>query len=261
LPSVTDTDDTLLINNSLSDFIEDSEIEDENCFIFLSLGIICPRKNQVWAVQLFKKFAKNKANVKLIIVGARYNRKYEIEYLDQVKLEIGNDVRIEIHDVTSNVDHYYRITDCLLFTSVNEVTPMVISEAMSFGIPILSTNIAGIPEMLSNGIEGYLFVPYDDNQAIEYMNKIFQDEDLRYKLGQNGIKRFTNCFDLRIMVELYRNLILNVAPPIILLGLNIYLSIYLTIYLTIYQTIYLTIYLSIHLSHINRYGRSCSGLG
>ena len=50
--------------------------------------------------------------------------------------------------------------DCLLFTSVNEVTPMVISEAMSWSIPVLTTNIAGIPEMFSaDGVEGFLYSP------------------------------------------------------------------------------------------------------
>ena len=40
---------------------------------FLSLGIICPRKNQVWAVKLFKKFAGSRDDVRLLIVGARYS--------------------------------------------------------------------------------------------------------------------------------------------------------------------------------------------
>lgn len=52
------------------------------------------------------------------------------------------------------------------------------------------------------------------------MNKIYHDEQLRKTLGQNGIKRFSTFFDLQIMVESYRNLILNIAPPIILLDMD-----------------------------------------
>lgn len=126
-------------------------------FTILVLGIICPRKNQVWAVQLFKKFADSMDDVKLLIVGARYTRDYEIEYLEEVKREVNNDPRIEIHDVTENVDRFYALSDCLLVTSTNEVTPMVIPEAMSWAIPILSTNIAGIPEMFSDGVEGKIY--------------------------------------------------------------------------------------------------------
>jgi len=69
--------------------------------------------------------------------------------MSQVKAAIDNDHRIELHDVTENVDPFYARADILLFTSLNEVTPLVLSEAMSHRIPIISTNIAGIPEMVT----------------------------------------------------------------------------------------------------------------
>jgi glycosyltransferase involved in cell wall biosynthesis len=44
---------------------------------FLTLGIVCPRKNQVWAVEQFKKFAGTRTDVRHVLVGARYIRTYE----------------------------------------------------------------------------------------------------------------------------------------------------------------------------------------
>ncbi len=116
--------------------------------------IICPRKNQIWAVRLFKKFKKEtkNANAKLVIVGARYSRQYEVDYINKIKEEIAGDSSIEIHDLTNDVDQYYRSSDCLLMTSLNEVTPLVISEAMSYRMPVISTNIAGVPEMMDGKI-------------------------------------------------------------------------------------------------------------
>ena len=96
------------------------EVEKEP-FIFLSLGIVCPRKNQCWAVDIFKKLVGDRKDVKLIIVGARYTRSYEIEYVEKLKKIIDNDKRIEIHEVTDNVDQYFSVADVLLFTSKNEV--------------------------------------------------------------------------------------------------------------------------------------------
>jgi glycosyltransferase involved in cell wall biosynthesis len=52
--------------------------------IFLTLGIVCPRKNQSWAVQQFKAFAKGRTDVKLVVVGARYTRPYEAQYVEKV---------------------------------------------------------------------------------------------------------------------------------------------------------------------------------
>ena len=111
----------------------------------LCLGIVCPRKNQLMAAEVFKEWAGSRKDVRLLIVGARYIRKYELEYVEKVKAVVGNDTRIEVHDVTSDVDAFYRQSDLLLFCSLNEVTPMVIAESMMRSIPVLTTNIAGIP--------------------------------------------------------------------------------------------------------------------
>ena len=189
-------------------------------FTFLSIGIICPRKNQIWAVELFKKFAVGKTNVRLVIVGARYIRQYEIDYIHALKQVIGEDTSIELHDVTENVDAYYQDADVLLFTSTNEVTPMVISEAMSYEIPVITTNIAGIPEMVNHGIEGFLVEPGDTPSAINCMTLLYLDANLRTKMGKAGRHRFETCFDVDIMVERYRQVLFAVAPPIILVNMD-----------------------------------------
>lgn len=110
--------------------------------------------------------------------------------------------------------------DCLLFTSLNEVTPMVISEAMSHQLPILSTNIAGIPEMVTHGVEGFLFTPHDDSAALHAMHTVIHNQELRKRMGQNGLSKFKTRFDLELMVESYRELLLSVAPPLILVDMD-----------------------------------------
>ena len=194
--------------------------KDPEVFTFLCLGIICPRKNQLWTVQLFKEFAKDKPNARLKVVGARYTRVYEIEYLEQVKAEIAGDPRIELLDVTDNVDPFYQIADALILTSLNEVTPMVISEALSWSIPVLSTNIAGIKEMYEDGKEGYLFEPGDATKALAGMESVYADNKLRRKMSVKARARFEETFDLDLMVDSYRQLILTVAPPVVLLDMD-----------------------------------------
>lgn len=101
-----------------------------NCTTFLCLGIVCPRKNQVWAIQTFKAFAGTRKDVRLLVVGARYTREYEAQYVSKVKAAMGADPRIELFDVTDNVNQFYDAADCLLFTSINEVTPMVYQSSL-----------------------------------------------------------------------------------------------------------------------------------
>jgi len=193
---------------------------DPEVFTFLCLGIICPRKNQLWTVQLFKEFAKDKPNARLKVVGARYTRVYEIEYLEEVRREIGDDSRIELLDVTDNVDPYYQVADALILTSLNEVTPMVISEAMSWSIPVLSTNIAGIGEMFTDGQEGFLFSPGDTQKALFGMESVYANKSLRQKMAVKARVRFETTFELDLMVDSYRQLMIKVAPPVILLDMD-----------------------------------------
>jgi 5'-nucleotidase len=208
-------------DDAATDMLLDKNLqENAKLFTFLCLGIICPRKNQLWTVQMFKKFAKNRQDVRLQVVGARYTRIYEMEYLDRVKAEIGVDPRIELHDVTDNVDPFYKGAHCLILTSLNEVTPMVISEAMSWGIPVISTNIAGIKEMFTNGVEGYHFAPDDEASALQAMNTIASDESLRKKMSMAARAKFEMTFDLELMVETYRQLVVKVAPPVVLLDMD-----------------------------------------
>ena len=48
--------------------------------------------------------------MRLLIVGARYTRDYEIQYVEEVKRVINGDMRIELYDVTENVDRYYEVS-------------------------------------------------------------------------------------------------------------------------------------------------------
>jgi hypothetical protein len=204
-------------------------------FTFLCLGIICPRKNQLWTVQVFKKFCQNhhlqEEDVRLQIVGARYTRVYEIEYLDKVKQEIASSTSndgnhldfsrmIEVYDVTDDVEHFYRNADCLILTSLNEVTPMVISESFSWSLPVISTNIAGIQEMFVNGIEGYHFPPDNEASALFAMHSLYSNPTLREHMSIAARRRFEQYFDVNLMVDNYRNLVLEVSPPVILVDMD-----------------------------------------
>mmetsp|Transcript_37490 Transcript_37490/g.62086 ORF Transcript_37490/g.62086 Transcript_37490/m.62086 type:complete len:569 (+) Transcript_37490:370-2076(+) len=189
----------------------------------LTLGIVCPRKNQLWAVEVFKEFAGSRKDVRLLIVGARYIREYEIQYVDKVKAAAAGDPRIEVHDVTNNVDKFYSISDALLFTSVNEVTPMVIAESMMRSIPVVTTDIAGIPEMLEHKQHGYV-LPLEKANFVAALDELCEAgaEGQRRRLQMGAAaKRYANArFTNAQMVAGYRASVLQLSPPVILLDMD-----------------------------------------
>lgn len=191
---------------------------------FLTLGIVCPRKNQHWAVETFLRWAGDRTDVRLLVVGARYIRKYESDYVEKVKQTIAGDKRVELHDVTSNVDEYYRQSDVLLFTSLNEVTPMVIAESMLRAIPVITTDIAGIPEMLVHGTHGFVLPPDEHKPFVDALNVVgapgADGQRRRLQMGAAARKHAIETFTNAIMVAQYRAAALTLSPPIVLVDMD-----------------------------------------
>jgi 5'-nucleotidase len=187
---------------------------------YLCMGVVCPRKNQVSILELFKCFAGNRTDVRLDIVGARYVRDYEIEYIEELKRVMGNDDRISLHPVTEDPCAWYRQSDVLLMNSLNEVTPLVICEAMLAGLPVITSDIAGIPEMLEDGRHGFLVPSGDDEKYIAALHTIQSSPELRERMGRAGRMHALQKFTLNRMIKDYAKLIRSVAPITVLVDMD-----------------------------------------
>jgi 5'-nucleotidase len=185
---------------------------------FLTLGIVCPRKNQQMAVRAFKRFAGDRDDVELDIVGARYIRDYEKDYVKKVEDEIDGDPRIKLHPVTDDPASWYARADVLLFLSVNEVTPLVIAEAGLHGLPSITYDIGGIKEMALE-TTGFLLKEGDLDGAVAACEKLANSSDLRTRMGNACIEHFQQ-FTIPHMVRRYEQVANELSPTTILLDMD-----------------------------------------
>lgn len=82
---------------------------------------------------------------------------------------------------------------------------MVLMEAMAMQIPCISTFVAGIPELIRNGIDGILVAPSDDRDLAGAIQQLVDDPDLRRRLGVAGRARVIERYDLdRSVAQLAR---------------------------------------------------------
>lgn len=91
--------------------------------------------------------------------------------------------------------------DLLLHTPLFEGLPRVILEALSVGLPVLSTDVDGIPEAVSNDEAGLLFPPEDEAGMIEALMRLHDDAALRTRLAAGAREAFTREFTLEEMFE------------------------------------------------------------
>mmetsp|Transcript_3749 Transcript_3749/g.9092 ORF Transcript_3749/g.9092 Transcript_3749/m.9092 type:complete len:730 (+) Transcript_3749:193-2382(+) len=186
-------------------------------FLVLHLGTVCARKCQHVTAQAFSKLVNEKGvkNAKLLIVGARYIRQHEIDYISKVKKilkEGGVMNRATIMDIHEHVLRFYLAADVVLVPSKNEVLPLVISEAQAFRRPLVASNIDGLPEAITDGEEGFLVPPEDPQALVDAIYKLQQSDELRVAMGEKGRARVLRQFSHKAMTTTYMELIDKMAP-------------------------------------------------
>jgi glycosyltransferase involved in cell wall biosynthesis len=89
---------------------------------------------------------------------------------------------------------YYKASDifCLPSTTMAESFGIVNLEAMAAGIPIVASNLGGIPDIVQDGINGILTNPGDFESVADALRSLLLNGDLRVKMGNNGSKLVNN---------------------------------------------------------------------
>ncbi len=80
----------------------------------------------------------------------------------------------------------YRQADVFVLTSEYEGTPNVVLEAMAAGLPVVVTNVGGVPEIVRPGERGFLVEKNDDEGLCVALERLIQEPQLRLSLGQQG---------------------------------------------------------------------------
>ena len=100
------------------------------------------------------------------------------------------------------MDNYYRNARFLVFCSRSyEGAPMVFLEAMKHHLPIIAPRLGAYPEMIEDGINGLLFCPEDPVDLADKINILMSNEELCFRLGENGHRKLTERYSPEIHYE------------------------------------------------------------
>ena len=95
-----------------------------------------------------------------------------------------------------------RRADIFALASFAEGIPVALMEAMSLGVPCVSTSIAGIPELIRTGIDGLLVPPANAAAFADALESLAADSALRKSLGNSGRQRIISQYNLPLNQEL-----------------------------------------------------------
>jgi glycosyltransferase involved in cell wall biosynthesis len=104
-----------------------------------------------------------------------------------------------------------RAADVLVLASEMEGLPLVILEAMSQGVPVVATDVGGIPEAVTDGETGFLIAPRDAGAVAGAVTRILGAPFLRQHMREAALVRFGERFTMKAMLESHRDLYVRLA--------------------------------------------------
>jgi glycosyltransferase involved in cell wall biosynthesis len=174
--------------------------EDE--FVIGNIANLYPVKGQIYLLRAAKKVLKEIPNTKFLIIG-----RGELE--NELKREaqnLGIVSYVKFLGFREDVKELYKIMDVFVLSSLTEGLPLSLIEAMASKVPVVATDVGGIPEVIDDGVNGLLVPPSDPEALSTKINFLLRNNSLAEKLVIQGGKKFKQQFSITIMQNKYNDI-------------------------------------------------------
>ena len=156
------------------------------------LGFIGDRKGIFDLVQAISEICIRRPGQIELLVGGNG----EIARLERVVNVAGLTNSVKVLGWVDSVArvHLLKSSHALALPSYNEGLPMALLEAMSYGLPVLTTKVGGIPELVEDGCSGYLIEPGDQEAMIDRLELWLTRDEERQQMGKAARARVERYF-------------------------------------------------------------------
>ena len=163
-------------------------------------------------LEAFRGLLDHETGAYLMLVGDGPDRKQ----MERSAHELGIAKRCLFLGYQDDVAAFYGAIDVLLLPSANEGTPVSVIEALAAGRPVVATRVGGVPDIVRDGVDGYLVAPGDPNELAERLVRLARDPDRRARMGAEGRARVLQRYTVARLVDdvdlLYRSLLAGTNP-------------------------------------------------
>ncbi len=176
----------------------------------LFLSNLFESKGVFIALEAFAIVSKNQNDVVLHLVGGFGNNAVEQKIKNII---IENNLNIKLHGPLYDNEKVkiFLESDIFIHPTLNDTFPLVILEAMQFGLPVISTIQGAIPEIIENNITGFLVKENDSESLSNKIQYLIEHEEKRKEMGVNGFNKYMKNYTMDIfenkMAEAFNNLL------------------------------------------------------
>lgn len=138
---------------------------------------------------------------KLLLMGSGDGVASAQTLVEQLNLE----QKVVFIESSREIDPVVASADLFLLPSSQESFGLAALEAMAYGVPVVATDVGGLPELIQNGFNGFLSPVGHVQEMAENGIRLLQDHELYQKVSQNGLKEAAKRFSADKIISQYEN--------------------------------------------------------
>jgi len=149
------------------------------CTVLTCVARLVPLKGHKHLLTALTKLVREFPHLRCLVVGDGPSDRD----LQELSRTLGLDSFVFFLGRRSDVPAILGVTDVFVLPSIQEITPVAITEAQLAGVPVVATDVGGIPELIVNGQTGFLVPPESPDSIAEALRLLLHNPDLREQVA------------------------------------------------------------------------------
>ena len=171
---------------------------DENSVVVGIAARLNPVKDMSTLVRGFAEGHKTCSRLRLVIAGDGEER----QKLGDLARELGVEKEVTFAGwISGGMDRFYSALDINALTSLSETFPYALTEGTRFHLATVATAVGGIPYLIDQDVNGYLFTPGDWQSLGHYLATLGNDDALRHEMGEKLYEKASSKFSIQSTVD------------------------------------------------------------
>ena len=157
-----------------------------------------PVKDMSTLIRGFAKAHESCKRLRLVIAGDGEER----QKLGDLAKELGVEKEVTFAGwISGGMDRFYAALDINALTSLSETFPYALTEGTRFHLATVATAVGGIPYLIDQDVNGYLFTPGDWQSLGHYLAALGNDDALRHEMGEKLYEKASSKFSIQSTVD------------------------------------------------------------